>query len=152
MRTERGSVLRAATGALLSLHGLAHARSGLWAAELGRWWAPGPGETRLGSLMLGSLWTLALAGFLVSALGAWNVWPFRYHWRLVAVCAAIASLALLLAAWPPGAATGLALDALILFLLWKTRRAGWSLPTWARVVNGSTGAEDTERPSEMLQR
>jgi hypothetical protein len=103
--------------------------------------------------MLQSLWTLALAGFLASGLGAWNAWPFRFHWRLIAACAAGASLALLLAAWPPGAQVGLALDGLILFLLWKTRRAGWSLPTWARIADGQNDAKQPEeRSSGVAQR
>jgi hypothetical protein len=40
----------------------------------------------------------------------------------------MASIALLAAVWPPGAAAGVALDAVILALLWTTRARPWTEP------------------------
>ena len=143
MSKDDGGLWRAGLGALLMLHALAHARTALWAAGLGTWWAPGPGETMIGSMLLQSLWILALAGFAASGLGAWGVWPFKNRWTLIGGTAACASIALLAATQPPGAPVGLVIDALVVLLIWRARS-----PFPWNGANGRNGkAEAMGRPA-----
>jgi len=92
-------------GSFFVLHGLAHAAIGIWAAETGRWW------------LVGSLWELAMVGFIVAGLGALGVAGLRELWRPFTLVAATASLLLFLSAPNSSFLFGVGVDIMALALV-----------------------------------
>jgi hypothetical protein len=91
-------------GLVLVVHGLAHANAGMLAANPFR-------------IVPTLLWAIAAVGFLAAGFGLLGVRPFRRHWQISAMAGTAASLLLLgvyrpLTAWP-----GIAIDLVILAIL-----------------------------------
>ena len=89
-------------GALLVLHGLAHAGAGMWASTLAPTWIVSP------------LWWLATVGFVLAGLGLLGAPRFEVHWRPIAVAAALASLGLLAVERSLVSVAGMLVDAVVL--------------------------------------
>jgi hypothetical protein len=90
---------------LFVVHGFAHAAVGVWAAEVGRWW------------LVGTLWELAMVGFIAAGLGALGLGGLRDIWRVLAAIAASASILLFLSAPQRTFLLGLAADITVLVLI-----------------------------------
>jgi hypothetical protein len=95
---------RITLGLVLVVHGLAHANAGMLAANPFR-------------IVPTLLWAIAAVGFLAAGFGLLGVRPFRRHWQISAMAGTAASLLLLgvyrpLTAWP-----GIAIDLVILAIL-----------------------------------
>lgn len=90
--------MRRVVGALLILHGLAHASAGMWATDIG------------GRMLVTLLWEAATLGFMAAGAGLIGVALLRKGWRLSIVVGSLCSLALLLLYGHPLFLLGIAAD------------------------------------------
>jgi hypothetical protein len=141
VRTFR--ISRILTGLFLILHGLAHARAGTVLVDPARSWRLFDG-TALGTVMVwitGTLWAIAMVGFVAGGLGLLGVVGVRRHARRLTFIAAIASVLLLAVAARPYAIAGAMIDIVLFVLLGfaevRLLRGQW---IWHRTLLESVGA------------
>ena len=124
VRQEKARAVRLAvrlSGALLVLHGLAHALWGLQSVNRAVGWVstePTDGSNLL--LWLATLlWSFAMGGFLLGGFGLLGArWVHRY-WLPIVMAATAASVILLLGFRPPMLFPGLVLDMAMLAGMWR---------------------------------
>lgn len=139
-------MMRKLAGALLVLHGLAHALPGIRVTDPTVWGAAGSGVLlRVATL----LWALAAAGFVAAGLGLLGAATFRRWIQQAAWAGAGGSAGLLLLLWPTAwAIPALLIDAAVAIWLWRTRDADPPVPAragesrrrraWRRVGAGAS--------------
>ena len=120
-------VVRSVLGMLLIAHGLVHllwlvpSDDPAWPFRLDRsWQVPGPARTPTAVVLI----ALVVVGFALLGLAVWGVPGLTSIWPVLAIGAAVASLAALVLFWDRQLLWGVAIDVvLIVVALWQ--------PTWA---------------------
>jgi hypothetical protein len=129
---------RIALGAVLVLHGLAHANAGIWAANAAPLW------------LVTTLWGVAMVGYLAAGFGLLRVPIVRKFWRPLMTAAMGASIALLTIVGGAVVFAGVLVDVVVLTVLvhWARPDAGES--AW-RGIQLDDGAERTRAPHRIAK-
>ena len=99
--------MRRIIGALLVLHGLAHAAAGIWASSLGFGWF---------SI---AVWLVATSNLVGAGLGLLGARGLRTAWRPLAATGALASLLLLFGFMRPDLIPGVLIDVAVILVAWR---------------------------------